>query len=738
MELERLSYHVTLKKLSISRVYPRSGRNPFLLILIDGLVTVGSSHNFARSHALLMFKADEVEQLRRKLADAEQRAGAAEQRAEAAERLTQRTTFPEFLEICHRHFTVPLRIETDRSLTTKGSITDPKQRKHPTYLRPWLDFPQSHLRYFDAAYALLSQDDDRVGFTPRIALEEEGQSLCERALTSEKDLEYYDRSAVGEKVRQVLRQLISLESVQELTNHCTAIEFQNHLNALGEVSTDDTKRQRASAVDQVCICRQRGGERRPLWVREYKPAHKLSSEYLRAGLRSMSVRDEVVRRSTIPTESGEKLKYHADRLVAAAVTQTFEYMVDNGLEYSSIATGAAEVFLRVREDDPETVYYYLTEPKLDVEGDNEYGFRYPFTAIARLLGFSLMAMHSRTRNQAWRHSASQRLHLWTEDFEDVLHQIPAEDRRDSPEGSLYSSPGYPIDPRSPYLTRRSRILSSKDPEPFSTSFGSDSSSEGPGAGHPTVQETPSRAAATKRKRTSTQSISKQTTGSDSQRARQYCTMKCLAGIRYRRDLDPRCPNYVEHKKGLRDQVHSLDLFAFAQQVRSQLDADMDHNCHPQGIQGSCGVLFQVTLASHGYTFVAKGTVKKYHAKLLHEGNVYQHLFPLQASATAVYLGNIDLSYPYYYDFGVKIYHMLLMSWGGLSLYDCMPPLTCPALEQEKQRSFRAISQLSVVHDDWRLPNMLWNEEMQRVLVIDFERSHIRRHVKRKRDESDIT
>ena len=278
------------------------------------------------------------------------------------------------------------------------------------------------------------------------------------------------------------------------------------------MSTDDVKRQRASSVDQVCIYRRAGGERSPLLIREYKPAHKLSSECLRAGLHPMIVRDEVVLRSTIPTGFGEKLKYHADRLVAAAVTQTFQYMIDNGVEYSSIATRAAEVFLRVREDDPETVYYYFTEPKLDVEDDDEYGFRYPFTAIARFLGFRLMAMHSSTRNQTWRRPASQGLHLWTEDFEDVLHQIPAGDRKDSPEGSLYSSPGYPIDPRSPYLTRGSRILSSKDPEPFTPSFGSDSSSEGPGGGHSTVQETPSRPAATKRKRTT----SKQIAGSDSQ------------------------------------------------------------------------------------------------------------------------------------------------------------------------------------------------------------------------------
>jgi hypothetical protein len=62
----------------------------------------------------------------------------------------------------------------------------------------------------------------------------------------------------------------------------------------------------------------------------------------------------VVQRPTIPQDPGEKLNYNADRLVASAVTQTFEYMIENGLEFSCIGTGPAEVYLRVMEDDPTT------------------------------------------------------------------------------------------------------------------------------------------------------------------------------------------------------------------------------------------------------------------------------------------------------------------------------------------------------------------------------------------------
>jgi hypothetical protein len=85
-------------------------------------------------------------------------------------------------------------------------------------------------------------------------------------------------------------------------------------------------------------------------------------------------------------------------------------MIENGLEYSCIGTGLAEVYLRVLEDDPTTVYYYLAEPRMDVGITSEFGFRYPFTAIGRMLGFRLMALQSRVRDQAWRDSASHVLY----------------------------------------------------------------------------------------------------------------------------------------------------------------------------------------------------------------------------------------------------------------------------------------------------------------------------------------
>ncbi len=84
------------------------------------------------------------------------------------------------------------------------------------------------------------------------------------------------------------------------------------------------------------------------YVLEYKAPHKLTPPHLRAGLRPMDMHDAVVNRSTVPAtgDAAVLFQYHADRLVAAAVTQTFHYMIEGGLQYGLLTTGEAIVFLR--------------------------------------------------------------------------------------------------------------------------------------------------------------------------------------------------------------------------------------------------------------------------------------------------------------------------------------------------------------------------------------------------------
>jgi hypothetical protein len=173
---------------------------------------------------------DEIEILKCQLRAAEQRASVAEQRAEeerqereaTEKRLaeekeqSENTTFPKFLELCHNHLSLPLKVQTDLSLTTGGSTTRPNGRKHPTYLRPWEDFPQLHQHYFDQAYKLLCPDNPPKLFTPRIVIENLGPKLCRRPLASEPDVQSYERLAVEEMVREVMEQLMKMKTPEAL------------------------------------------------------------------------------------------------------------------------------------------------------------------------------------------------------------------------------------------------------------------------------------------------------------------------------------------------------------------------------------------------------------------------------------------------------------------------------------------------------------------------------------------
>jgi hypothetical protein len=148
------------------------------------------------------------------------------------------------------------------------------------------------------------------------------------------------------------------------------------------------------------------------------------------------------------------------------------------------------------------------------------------------------------------------------------------------------------------------------------------------------------------------------------RQRQYCTQACLLGLVQRLPLDEACSNVSAHRAWGLDSHHMLDRKTLARLMLCQLALNPDNGFEPLGKQGACSALFKLTLESYRYTFVAKGTVTAFKEDLKHEGLVYRHLSEVQGELIPVYLGNISLVRPYFLDVGVRIVHMLLMSWAG--------------------------------------------------------------------------
>ena len=145
---------------------------------------------------------------------------------------------------------------------------------------------------------------------------------------------------------------------------------------------------------------------------------------------------------------------------------------------------------------------------------------------------------------------------------------------------------------------------------------------------------------------------------------------------------------------------------------------MDHNVKELKQQGFRGALFQITLASHGYTFVGKATREVYILALQYEGKIYDRLKSLQGTRVPVYLGNIDLK-RLWHNLHVRLIHMLLISWGGKRADKFKGKET---LQTEICQFEDEIERLGVRHNDIIPDHVLWNDHIKDIIFIDFEKS----------------
>lgn len=172
--------------------------------------------------------------------------------------------------------------------------------------------------------------------------------------------------------------------------------------------------------------------------------------------------------------------------------------------------------------------------------------------------------------------------------------------------------------------------------------------------------------------------------------------------------------------------HPIDHAKFLELLWEQLKRTLDDGITPLGLGGARGVLFRVSLLAYGYTFISKGTVRAFVRDLEHEAAIYQRLQAIQGIHVPVFLGAIDLRSMdriYYYDHRVYVIHMTFLSWGG---HDLDPTETAGGADEQLQgkamQSLHAIHQQGVVHKDVRTANMLFNAEVNGVMMIDFERA----------------
>ncbi|PON19986.1 hypothetical protein TGAM01_v211146 [Trichoderma gamsii] len=688
-----------------------------------------------------------------------QRAESERQRAETAEEQTRGTTLDEYIEACHSLVFSRFEVEIDKSLTSKGSITNPRNKLCPTSLQPWPGFLEQQ-RIASGVLHSAVPANTRL-FESRSFLSGLGERISRRPIANEKGLEYFLHNSVEDPVRSILHQLKEVEQIRSVYEIGDGIIFENHPSAISDVAEEVADRENSLPPrtpdqrrlanqlrpDQICVYRSEDGQstrRSMIYVCEYKAPHKLTAPHLRVGLRPMNVYEEVVKRKTIPTSADPegRFQYHAERLTAAAISQTYHYMIEGGLDYGLLTTGETIVFLKIDWEDPQTLYYHLAEPGPEVSAHPDHF--YSCTAVGQYLAFTLVALgqpgQRREHGQEERRLAIHRLKTWAEDFESTLRSIPANERSAPSDSSDYEPTTYEGIDRSPYPFRHDRRPAADKDQPDKQATRRNSPESSDDESRQNLPDTPSpaerRAGKGEQRTRRSQRIQARQRGAatkgGSQHTTQYCTQKCLVGLVQGGFLDTCCPNVKLHNKQIgharRASIsrHPVRHSKWLQLLREQLEESLDKGLTPLGEGGSRGALFQVTLLAYGYTFIGKGTVRAFIKDLEHEAAVYKRLKAVQGISVPVFLGAVDLQSMnkiYYYDHRVYIVHLTFLSWGGYKLNnsgnasDMSKRLVDGAL-----RTLESIHRKGVVHKDVRGANMLYNPETNRVMMIDFERS----------------
>ncbi|TFB03756.1 hypothetical protein CCMA1212_004823 [Trichoderma ghanense] len=461
---------------------------------------------------------------------------------------------------------------------------------------------------------------------------------------------------------------------------------------------------------------------------EYRPSDLPMVQEITAALA-----EEITPQSDVIGKEDESFTFDSSskQTVTATITQLYDCMIRCGVTYGYVYTGGAIIFLEIQED-PSIVHFYVSVPDDDVSIQDESGVY--FSAVGQIFAFMIRAMQAGRIPTEW-HNKAANLDVWKSDYSEVLRNMPSHPspRSSSPatsdgdeemvdQDTEYDEEGEDgevlddVDDVDDDLEEESyvaiEIRLKLSPDGFLVPE-DDVGEQAEQADQPqsdsedAIQDDGRRTLWIKDDRIIVSEI----------RRREYCTQECLLGLTNGAPLDTGCPNVRMHGEKHLGNIEFLKL------VQEQLTVarSTGSNCIYLHLSGSLGVLFKVTLASRGYTFVVKAVMEENVPRLLREGDMYTRLKELQGGCIPVYLGILQLNLPFWHD--AKQYtHFMLLSWAGRPVKHYWGSPCNRGFVTSTQRAYTELHSAGIIHRDAKLRNMLYNPQSDRIMLVDFERS----------------
>ncbi|KAG6106728.1 hypothetical protein E4U13_007319 [Claviceps humidiphila] len=643
-----------------------------------------------------------LQQIKENERQAEERARALEQEKNAALRLAQErertlhrerwdrdptyepSTLDGFIKECHASLYSKLVMDKKARQSRHVSSTNIRGKWHPEKLMQWTEFLSEQKVVFNNVREVFPTE--LRAFLRPITVRQYGTGIV--SIADEKTLERFVNASIQKPVNTIMKELQSMDT-GKLGRVCQ-IHFVIHPDDAKPLQID-AKTSRPGDPESVrarfCINLDRTTENASsslLYVWEPKAPYDLTVEDLRAALRPTTTFGDLAAETGSPavaTEDAEEVSQFnatAEQRVNRAVTQTYHNMMENSLEFGILTTGQAIVFLHVNWDDPQTLYYHIAEPALDVSrapwGDAAF-----FSAVGQYVAFTIMALNKY---------------------------------------------------RKPLQQQRARVLKtlSKWGIPPTLSALEDGNAAPDSSGH-REEECDAHSQNTK--------TDHQNAGGEQDSApdRPYCSHKCLLGLVQGEYLDPDCPNVTLHCRGgaceaADSKRHPVDHAEWLRLLREQFKQSLDVGIKYEDVVDARGALFKVTLLAYGYTFFGKGTVSGRGEHVEHEARVYERLMPIQGQYVPVFLGTMDLrtvdqDKGYWIYFETYIVHMTFISWGGFQLdEDNLWEKYGPCCVEESEEALNAVHNEGVLHCDLRCEHILYSPKTDGIMIVDFEKAEL--------------